>query len=80
MSEKWTTANGWEEFKMRYFFNVELSGTGNTPEEAWENAVEGFDLDPGYPAEVTATEEDEGDEEEKGDEEDEGDEEEKDEL
>jgi len=50
---------------MRYFFNVELSGTGNTPEEAWENAVEGFDLDPGYPAEVTATEEDEGDEEEK---------------
>lgn len=28
-------------------FTVYLAGTGNTPEEAWGNAVEGFIMDPG---------------------------------
>jgi hypothetical protein len=37
-----------EEMK-RYTFHVYLGGEGNTPEEAWQDAVEGFALDPGNP-------------------------------
>ena len=32
-----------------FFFDVELMGVGNTPEEAWNDAIEGFALDPGEP-------------------------------
>jgi hypothetical protein len=46
---------------MRYFFNVEFSGVGNSPEEAWEDAIEGFELDPGEVPEVTATESEDDD-------------------
>lgn len=31
----------------RYIFRVTLSGDGNTPAEAWRDAVEGFTQDPG---------------------------------
>lgn len=31
----------------KYEFNVVLSGTGETKETAWEDAVEGFMSDPG---------------------------------
>jgi hypothetical protein len=44
---------------MRYFFNVEFAGTGDSPEEAWENALEFFVQDPGCCPEVIATEEEE---------------------
>lgn len=30
-----------------YDFYVVLSGTGDNPDEAWKNAVEGFHSDPG---------------------------------
>jgi len=34
---------------MKYYtFTVYLGGEGNTPEEAWREAVEGFALDPGW--------------------------------
>jgi hypothetical protein len=46
---------------MRYFFNVEFSGVGNSPEEAWEDAIEGFESDPGEVPEVTATESEDDD-------------------
>ena len=32
-----------------FFFDVELMGVGNTLEEAWDDATEGFALDPGEP-------------------------------
>ena len=32
-----------------FFFDVEFMGIGNTPEEAWDDAVEKFMLDPGEP-------------------------------
>ena len=31
----------------RFIFTVHLSGYGDTPEEAWDDAVEGFSQDPG---------------------------------
>lgn len=31
----------------RFYFRIELSGTGETAPEAWENALEGFTQDPG---------------------------------
>jgi hypothetical protein len=31
----------------RYTFEVYLGGTGDTPEDAWENMLEGFFKDPG---------------------------------
>jgi hypothetical protein len=31
----------------RWLFRIELSGIGDTPEEAWEHALEGFFQDPG---------------------------------
>jgi hypothetical protein len=42
-----------------YEFPITLSGDGNTPDEAWEDAVEGFMLDPGItPDEFTVEDED----------------------
>lgn len=38
---------------MRYLFTVELSGLGDTPEDAWFDAVEQFCADPGEPHETT---------------------------
>ena len=35
-----------------YTFKLELQGKGNSLEEAWQNAVEAFTLDPGLPDEV----------------------------
>jgi|TARA_R100000306_G_C4286278_1_gene97702 hypothetical protein len=34
-----------------YEFPICLAGLGDTPEEAWDDAVEGFILDPGHPDE-----------------------------
>jgi hypothetical protein len=33
----------------RYEFTITLSGEGNNAQEAWEDAVEAFQLDPGAP-------------------------------
>lgn len=33
--------------EMNYTFKVHLGGCGNSPEEAWNNAVEGFMMEPG---------------------------------
>ena len=33
--------------KKRYLFDVTLVGSGETPEEAWDDAIEGFINDPG---------------------------------
>lgn len=45
-----------------FFFTVELSGQGDTPEDAWENAVEGFSVDPGpCPDEFSVDDEDDSD-------------------
>ena len=30
-----------------YYFTITLSGTGDTPDEAWIDATESFALDPG---------------------------------
>ena len=35
-----------------YHFTVTLQGSGTTPEEAWEDAVEAFTQDPGEPHET----------------------------
>jgi len=35
----------------RYEFELCLAGEGDTPEEAWESAVENFMMDPGCPPE-----------------------------
>jgi len=35
-----------------YMFTVTLQGEGETGEEAWENAVSAFEVDPGEPDEV----------------------------
>ena len=35
----------------RYEFPIRLAGHGDTPEEAWDDAVEAFALDPGHPDE-----------------------------
>lgn len=33
----------------RYFFKLELSGIGESSEDAWNDAVEQFSQDPGLP-------------------------------
>lgn len=33
----------------RYEFTITLAGQGETPEEAWQDAVEQFSIDPGSP-------------------------------
>jgi hypothetical protein len=40
-----------------YEFSITLSGDGETPEEAWEDAVTGFSLEPGAPDYDRMTEE-----------------------
>lgn len=35
----------------RYYFKLELVGMGETPEKAWFDAVENFNMDPGPPPE-----------------------------
>jgi hypothetical protein len=35
-----------------YTFTVELQGSGNTQEEAWQDAIETFVIDPGEPQET----------------------------
>jgi len=32
-----------------YVFTITLQGSGDTPEEAWEDAIEAFIQDPGEP-------------------------------
>ncbi len=41
-----------------YEFPICLTGIGDTPEEAWHDAVECFTLDPGHPDEHTIVSED----------------------
>jgi hypothetical protein len=41
-----------------YHFTVTLRGSGDTPEEAWEDAVEAFTQDPGEPHETKLEESD----------------------
>lgn len=43
----------------KYFFKIELLGYGETPLEAWEDAVEHFALDPGPPPETYGEEDEE---------------------
>jgi len=45
--------------KMRYEFTITLGGSGDTVEEAWEDAIEAFSLDPGVPPKEYTTEEEE---------------------
>jgi hypothetical protein len=33
----------------KFYFNIQISGQGKTPQEAWESAVESFAADPGDP-------------------------------
>ena len=35
----------------RFYFKLELVGMGDTPEMAWFDAVENFNMDPGPPPE-----------------------------
>lgn len=42
----------------RYYFTITMSGIGDTPDEAWEEAVEGFVLEPGAHPEDFKVEED----------------------
>ena len=35
-----------------YTFTVELKGSGQTPEEAWEDAIDSFAVEPGEPLET----------------------------
>lgn len=44
----------------RFEFPIRLAGDGDTPEEAWADAVEGFTLDPGLPGGHEIVEEEEG--------------------
>jgi len=47
----------------RYVFQVVITGFGNNPDEAWDDTVEGFSLDPGcIPDEDTYTLDEEEDE------------------
>ena len=39
-----------------YHFTITLQGSGDTPEEAWEDAVEAFMQDPGEPHETEEVE------------------------
>ena len=36
-----------EDMTMKYTFRVELIGYGNTEDDAWDNALEGLEQDPG---------------------------------
>lgn len=45
-----------------FFFTVELSGQGDTPEDAWDHAVEAFAVEPGpCPDEFSVDDEDDFD-------------------
>ena len=49
-----------QEFTMKtYLFTITLQGSGETPEEAWAEAVEAFDQDPGEPHAIEEVEEEE---------------------
>ena len=41
----------------RYYFTITLQGEGDTPEDAWEDAVESFTQDPGEPHVIEDVEE-----------------------
>ena len=41
-----------------YHFTVTLQGSGDDPQDAWQDAVEAFQLDPGEPHETKLIEED----------------------
>ncbi len=41
----------------RFTFNIQLSGVGENPEEAWLDATEAFDQDPGICPEIYTEEE-----------------------
>ena len=41
-----------------YKFTVELQGEGQTPEEAWQEAIDSFALDPGEPLETSQDDDD----------------------
>lgn len=44
----------------RYIFPITLSGYGKTPDEAWEESIDGFSQEPGeYPEDYNFEEEDE---------------------
>lgn len=43
---------------MIYYFDVDFKGAGNTAEEAWQDAIEHFELDPGNVPPVLAMEDD----------------------
>lgn len=45
-----------------YEFTITLCGTGKDDTEAWQDACEGFSLDPGCPPENPQLIEDDGDE------------------
>jgi len=45
-----------------YIFTICLIGSGNDEDDAWDNAVEGFTLDPGVTPESDSIEEVEEDE------------------
>lgn len=51
---------------MHYEFPITLSGDGNSPGEAWDDAVENFILDPGTMPDEFKLVEDEPDDEEGG--------------
>lgn len=36
-----------DDVQPRYHFTLTLVGSGDTPEEAWTDAIEGFSMDPG---------------------------------
>ena len=40
-----------------YTFTVELQGEGDSPEEAWEDAVDSFAADPGEPLDYVCDDE-----------------------
>jgi len=48
----------------RYTFNLDICGEGNNVQEAWEDAVLAFSLEPGDPEDVEYEIEDEYEEEE----------------
>ena len=46
----------------KFTFKVELTGDGESMEEAWSDAIEGFYLDPGVPGSESTTHEEEEEE------------------
>jgi len=42
-----------------YVFTITLQGSGDTPEEAWEDAIEAFVQDPGEPHVIEEIEDEE---------------------